>query len=76
MPDETTGHETLRCLTCGAPNFYVCGCYDRCRCDHDRRSHTPSGVCTHVGCDCLHGLHGYARRCAAGGPASPGPVPA
>lgn len=50
----------IECSTCGAANFQACGCYDRCRCGHDRRSHTARGLCTHVGCPCLHGLHGSA----------------
>lgn len=58
MPDQQP--TPLTCQTCGAPDFYKCGCYDRCRCDHDRRNHTAQGVCMHTDCDCRHGLHGHA----------------
>lgn len=48
------------CENCGAADFYTCGCYDHCSCGHDRRSHTASGICTHLGCGCHSGLHGSA----------------
>ena len=51
-PANPTPQGPLTCESCGASDVYRCGCYDRCRCDHDRRSHTPHGICTHVGCAC------------------------
>lgn len=70
-PANPTPQGPLTCESCGASDVYRCGCYDRCRCDHDRRSHTPHGICTHVGCACTHGLHG--RGTWATPPASPEP---
>jgi hypothetical protein len=49
------------CANCGALDFYACGCYDRCHCGHDRRSHLPNRTCTHVGCECRYGLHGTPK---------------
>lgn len=43
----------LLCQTCGKPNFYTCGCYDRCVCGHDRRSHLPEGACSLIDCRCV-----------------------
>ena len=40
-----------QCANCGAPNFYVCGCYDRCVCGHDQRTHFQ-GVCCFIPCGC------------------------
>lgn len=70
-PANPTPQGPLTCESCGASDVYRCGCYDRCRCDHDRRSHTPHGICTHVGCACTNGLHG--RGTWATPPASPEP---
>ena len=72
-PANPTPQGPLTCESCGASDVYRCGCYDRCRCDHDRRSHTPHGICTHVGCACTNGLHG--RGTWATPPASPEPPP-
>lgn len=60
------------CASCGAADFYTCGCYDHCSCGHDRRSHTASGICTRLGCGCHSGLHGRAEISPAPPPA---PVP-
>lgn len=49
------------CASCGAADFYACGFYDSCSCGHDRRSHTASGICTHLGCGCHSRLHGRAE---------------
>lgn len=73
-PANPTPQGPLTCESCGASDVYRCGCYDRCRCDHDRRSHTPHGICTHVGCACTNGLHG--RGTWATPPASPEPLSA
>jgi hypothetical protein len=48
------------CESCGGRDIAQCGCFDRCACGHDRRSHTSAGLCTYVGCECYSGLHGPA----------------
>lgn len=66
MANETTERAIqkaadLTCSSCGGPDFYACGCYDRCHCGHDRRSHIEyEWTCSHVGCDCR--MFGCAAR--------------